>query len=287
MMSYAYVFEILEPRPRWDWNGLLFNGTCCYLGFPCSYNPKNSVSRFGYATILFGALIFVTVMNYGIILFVVTPYLNPQIQTIQEIIDGQFNLIGDQFTMWKVMEQNKIYPRESLTKFKIVEHPSEYFGQLELNDRIAVAASFEDSRSKPRDFRFGPKMSIHCFDFDNIIYEHSLKMLTRKGFPHLNDLNDFLQRASESGLIDKWLKAYRLVREEKSKVEYVTVKAEILLVALVIYSCMNLMAFLIIFVERKTFQKARSANAAPFWRYLEIVIDPYRYLFLQKVDWKK
>lgn len=172
-----------------------------------------------------------------------------------------------------------------MTKFKTVEHPSEYFDQLQWNDKLAVAASYEESRSKAKNLSINSKKSIYCFRGENIIYEHSLKILTRKNFPLLNNLNNFIRQASESGLIEKWLKHYQSIRDEKSEIEYITVQTETLLIELVIFCCMMSLASLAVILERKTFQKTRAPNATPFWRYLEMSIDPYRYFFMKRVEW--
>lgn len=96
-----------------------------------------------------------------------------------------------------------MYPK----KFQVVEHPYIFLNKLEWNNKLAVAVSTElsFSRVKTENSQIFHQMDFYCFDQPNIIYKYSLKMLTRKSFPYLNELNDFIQRASDGGLIVKWL----------------------------------------------------------------------------------
>lgn len=178
------------------------------------------------------------------------------------------------------------YPRNLLTKFKIVDRPSEFFYQLDRNDELAIAASYEETLYPGHAAQFSAKNRIYCFDFENIIYGHSMKMLTRKDFPLLNDLNDFMQRANECGLINKWLKSYRPFYDGKLENDEPTVTIESLMIEFVIYGCMMFVAFVTIFIEKETFKRARAPNPPPVWRYFDMLIDPYRYFFLTRIDFR-
>lgn len=106
----AYVAEQLEPHHhrKWDWNKCWCNALCCYFGFPCAYNPVNNTCRVGYTLVLYGGIIFVTVINTGLIRILLINIYNPQVQTVQDIIDGQYTLVGDQVALNRIMQQNEV-----------------------------------------------------------------------------------------------------------------------------------------------------------------------------------
>lgn len=310
----GYIFEQLEPESHnsWDWNRTWLNAIRCYFGFSCEYNPTINVTRAGYMFLLFGSIICVTTISTRFIGLHVKNYFSPQVETIQEIIENQFDLVGNQHAL-QMLQQNKvlslfdiyilmnhslflnifnvsmqIYPRESITKFKVFEHPSDYFVELEWNNKLAVAALYEESRSKTKQSPIEFKKDIYCFGQENIIYEYSLRMLARKDFPLLNDLNIFIRRVSECGLIDKWLKSYRSLEEDKNnRLSYSAYKLENLYFLLVICITLKMLALMTFILEKTTFRKIQTPHARPFWRYVEIIIDPYRHFFLRHIDWSK
>lgn len=107
-IGLTYFCEQFEHRPKWDWNRLAFNGICYYLGFPSAYKPKSTANRICYISCLFAAIIFLTVLNAAVLLFIVTPILNQQITTVQQLFDGNFNLIGDHFTLEKIRQKSEV-----------------------------------------------------------------------------------------------------------------------------------------------------------------------------------
>lgn len=168
----------------------------------------------------------------------------------------------------------------------MVNYPELYFEQLEWNDKLAVAVSYELSLSFLRigGNRCDPKTKIYCFDAANSIYDYGLKILMRKDFPLINELNQFILYASESGLINKWLMGNRSLTEKKPLFEYVSFKAESLIVALMIFIGMILLALIVIIVETIVHKKIQGQNFIPFWHYVEIMIDPYRHFLLEDLS---
>lgn len=57
---------------------------------------------------------------------------------------------------------------------------------------------------------------IYCFEHSNIIFEHPLSLLTPIDFPLLNELNSFIERANENGLIINWLNRYGTFRDRRN-----------------------------------------------------------------------
>lgn len=108
VIAFAYVLQQFERHPKWSWNALVFGGTCCHLGFPCTYKPENNANRVLFLTFLFACQIFGIVLNTGLILFSSKPILNPQIEAIDEIIAGNFKLLGDRYAFSKMREQSEV-----------------------------------------------------------------------------------------------------------------------------------------------------------------------------------
>lgn len=108
ILATAYLFQQFEPRQNWDWNRLFFDGLRCFFNLPCAYNPEVIGNRILFAFTMFASTIFGIVLNTGLLLFTTHPILKPQIQSIQEVIDGNFRLIGDGFTFQKILEQSQV-----------------------------------------------------------------------------------------------------------------------------------------------------------------------------------
>lgn len=104
----TYFTQMFERHSNWDYNAILFNGTCLLLGFSCPYNPENAANRIGYAFFLWGSIIFVTLITTTItVLFTLRIY-RPQVETISEILDSHFDLIGSQFVLQQLLQQNEV-----------------------------------------------------------------------------------------------------------------------------------------------------------------------------------
>lgn len=106
----GYIFQMFEPRQKWDYNKFIIEGFRCMLGFPCSFSPETCTIPSGYIFMLFAGIINAVVMNVALILLTTNPVLNLQIQSIQEIIDGSFTLMVDGFAFKQILGQNKVNP---------------------------------------------------------------------------------------------------------------------------------------------------------------------------------
>lgn len=108
VLGFAYTLQQFEPRQKWDWNRLVTDGLRSCLGFQSDYNPENTGHRLAFSCILLGLILFSIVLNTGILFIFTNPILRPQIQSIQQIIDEDFILIGDGFAFENCMEQNEV-----------------------------------------------------------------------------------------------------------------------------------------------------------------------------------
>lgn len=102
-----YVFQQLE-YPRRCSTDLIANSFCICLGFPCALNPKSNPGRILVIACLFASIIIVVVTGTVSIGSITKPILNPQVDSIQQITNGEFNLIGDRFAFLKMLHQNEV-----------------------------------------------------------------------------------------------------------------------------------------------------------------------------------
>lgn len=164
---------------------------------------------------------------------------------------------------------------ESLNKFKIVENIDEHLRQIEWNNELAVATSIE--RVRRLRYQFG--LNVHCFNYLNNIYAYPLKFLASEHFLYLNELNRFIQHASDGGLIVKWLENVEQFSEKRSLYTYSEVHLESLYGVGILFFIL-IFAFLVLILEKVVKKKVQIQNANQMWRYIEMAIDPYRHFLL-------
>lgn len=75
---------------------------------PCLYEPTYYISRAGFLLLTFVSLILSTFIYTKICDTFQVPYYEPQIQTIQEIVDYGFTLVGDQLVLTKMSQENEV-----------------------------------------------------------------------------------------------------------------------------------------------------------------------------------
>lgn len=102
-----YVFQQLESPKRCS-TDLLLNALCICLGFPCTLRPKSNPCRILIISCLFASIIIVVVTASVSIRSITTPMLNPQIDSIKQITNGEFSLVGDRFAFLKMLHQNEV-----------------------------------------------------------------------------------------------------------------------------------------------------------------------------------
>lgn len=145
--------------------------------------------------------------------------------------------------------------------------------QLEWNDKLSVAASRMDVRNNRQ---LSPL--VFCFDYPNIIHDYSLKFLMRQQCSFMKELDSFIQRAYESGLMIKWLKGKtNIVVEKSSTFQYIQAKFKQTTVLLLICFGMLLFAFFIFFIERNVANFCRAENPRRIWQFIEMMIDGQRH----------
>lgn len=105
---FYYLQQYEDVHPKWDWFRLTFSGICATLGFASEFRPQNIPSRIFFIFCIFGSMIFMIVSIAKTLMFVTTTFYEKQIDSIQEIVDGSFDLIGDDFALQHLMKQTEV-----------------------------------------------------------------------------------------------------------------------------------------------------------------------------------
>lgn len=108
VISIVYFCQQFERHPKWDWNKISFDGFNCWIGLPCPYRPKTTANRIVYSGCILGSIIYGCLLSSVIMQLVLTPILSPQTKSVQEIIDGDFKLIGERFVFEKLMQPMQV-----------------------------------------------------------------------------------------------------------------------------------------------------------------------------------
>lgn len=91
--------------------------------------------------------------------------------------------------------------------FKICNNLDQCLSRLDGNPKLAVAIS----RKRAYNSHLTLASHIYCFDSE-IIYEYDLKFLVKENSTIFANLNDFIQRAIQSGLIKKWRSDSQMIK---------------------------------------------------------------------------
>lgn len=109
-ISLGYIFQIFEDlQPKYTWIRICFDAFHSICGFPLEYKPKLIANRIYITFCVFGNLIF----NISIVVFLMKALCSPifyenQIESVREIVDMNFNLKGDYFTLRHLIKQNEV-----------------------------------------------------------------------------------------------------------------------------------------------------------------------------------
>lgn len=104
----VYFLQQFDPNRNWDFNRVLVIGISTVIFGQAAFKANTIALRLFLTSVYFGSIIYTTATSSILILMITSPFLNPQITSISEIIDGHFNLVGNQFAFNKVSDQNEV-----------------------------------------------------------------------------------------------------------------------------------------------------------------------------------
>lgn len=80
----------------------------CALGLSNEYRPQTNSVRVFLAFGIFAGIIFATLVSSILMTIATKPFYRSQIKTIEELLEQDFSLAGDRFTLDKIVQQNKV-----------------------------------------------------------------------------------------------------------------------------------------------------------------------------------
>lgn len=93
---------------KWDPIRIGLAWICCCTGFACGYKPIRISNRIFYSFSLFGSMIF-AISYHSLFQHTLTKYLyNDQIGSIKDIISNSFELMGDEFALKNLVNQDEV-----------------------------------------------------------------------------------------------------------------------------------------------------------------------------------
>lgn len=107
LVAVAYYLMQLERNKKGTIQLILIIFGCA-LGLSVAFNPQSNPMRVLFTFGLFAGIIFATAISSIIMGSITSPIMRPQIDSIREIIDGDFVLAGDQFVLDKLLQQNEV-----------------------------------------------------------------------------------------------------------------------------------------------------------------------------------
>lgn len=105
---FSYFLQMFERHPKWDLLRISVNGFACYAGWSCTYRPTNNAHRLGAAGVYFGAFLFNNILLTFVLQCATATLFDPQVESIEQMIKNDYNLIGNEFAYRKIFELNQV-----------------------------------------------------------------------------------------------------------------------------------------------------------------------------------
>lgn len=105
LFYYSHQFE---DRPMYDWHRVTMEAIRLMCGWTIGYRPKILPTKILYVSCLFGSLIFTVEFLALFLNLLNTTMFKHQIQSIQEILDQSFQVVGDDFALQHLKKQNTV-----------------------------------------------------------------------------------------------------------------------------------------------------------------------------------
>lgn len=168
-----------------------------------------------------------------------------------------------------------------LDKFIVCQNLDICLNQLDANRYLAVAVSLEHARYT----QFISTSKIYCFENTETVMRYAVQILVNKDFRYLDNLNTFISRAKESGLILKWLNKNQRMYKERHE-GYGQINMESFKITSMLWLGISFVPFLIFLVEIIVFRLAHKPNPTRICVLLEKLIDSERYFLLNDIRFK-
>lgn len=279
---FAYFLQQFEDLyPKWSYFQLLHTLMGISMGIITIYKPKSISNRIFFAFGHFASILYVICILSCFKDILINPIFKDQIQSVKEIVDGSFELVGDKVAFQHIIRKNETYSPEVVKDFKICINLDECMSQLNENPKLAIAISLAHAHSS----HFILPSQLYCFKDSEIIYKYLLKFLIRKNFTYLRELDQFIQMVNAGNLIKKWY-SYNLVQTPKLHMDrsYKRLSLKHFHGFFLICAMIEIVLISTFILEQIVYANARAPNVSRFWKIFEMIIDPDRH-FMLKTKW--
>lgn len=104
----TYMWQMFERHPKWDLYRISVNGFACFVNLPCTYKTANNANRIGAITVYFGSSLFANIVLIFVIKSSSTLTYDPQVNTVDQLIESDYKLVGNAFAFDKISERNQV-----------------------------------------------------------------------------------------------------------------------------------------------------------------------------------
>lgn len=270
---FAFSIQVFESK-KWDWNRCLLYGLGSYFAASVRYEPKNTANRLFISLFLLSCILHDTVLIARLMQWMSKIIYQQQLFSLDDIIRNEYDVGGDGFILSIMLERNQIYPPALIERFAICNDSESCLNQLKSGRSMAVAFSREYIKT------ISPAIisDIYCFEPNHSIYEYNLYFLVEKKFKYLNELNEFILRASRGGFIEKWSSHEKFKFHSQSFIRPITLE-KLSSLFLVCFPLVCL-ALSVLMLERIIHERSRNRNVQRIWRWADIIIKPDRHFLL-------
>lgn len=110
-------------KSKWDWHRVTLEAIRSVCGFGYKYQPQMISHRIFVISVQLGNLIFIVSVLAIFMKTVTTQMFAHRIETIREIVQNSYKLIGDEFALQHLMRQNEVSTNVQITvnsMFKLI-----------------------------------------------------------------------------------------------------------------------------------------------------------------------
>lgn len=249
-----------------------------------------------------GSMLFYIYVTSLYIIIIHKSIRHDQIQTQVELIEGGFQLAGDQHALDMILKANAVgieailhalffsflvnyilslqFPQSMIKQYRICPNIDDCLALVSYDVRLAVAASYKHSMSR----QTISNRVVYCFKEPNHIYVQQISMIMKDTHPLLKDINRMIQKASEGGLIGKW--EYDISTRYQWETDHIKgtrkLSFEHIFLAIVVYISFVCFATGAFISEVIIYHFSKRPNACRFWTIASTLIDGDRYFCLDK-----
>lgn len=97
-----------NSMPKWDWFRIMFDGLRVLCGMSSTYRPKIVLTRAFFIICILVGMISYNTSNSFILLFMMSPIYEKQVNTVNQIIEQKFDLTGDSLTLQMLSNRSQV-----------------------------------------------------------------------------------------------------------------------------------------------------------------------------------